>query len=68
MSIIEKILNVNVETRKILFPSGFTNIGVAGDKEALRLYFRMPRYYGGFDFSTNSIRINYFNAIVCCIW
>lgn len=63
MSIIEKILKVDVETRAIIFPSGFTNIGVAGDKKTLRLYFRLPRYYGGLDLSTNTVRINYFNAI-----
>lgn len=63
MSIIEKILNINVETRAIIFPSGFTNIGVAGDKSVLRLYFRMPRYYGGIDFAKYSVRVNYFNAI-----
>lgn len=56
------VLVVDNDLRTIKIPVGMTNIGVVGDKEVKRLYFRMPRYYGGFDLSFFTIRINHFNA------
>lgn len=56
-----KVLVIDNDLRTIKVPAGFV-IGVAGDKEVTRLYFKMPRYYGGFDLGQFDISINYFNA------
>lgn len=58
-----KVLVIDNDLRTIKLPTGMMNIGVAGDKEVTRLYFKMPRYYGGFDLGQFAVSINYFNAI-----
>lgn len=58
-----RVLVIDNDLRTIKIPGSMTNIGVAGDKEVNRLYFRMPRFSGGFDLGRFDISINYFNAI-----
>lgn len=43
---------IDVNTRKLLMPSNLNALGVAGDKNVNRLYFRGPRYYCDCDLST----------------
>ena len=57
-----KVLVIDSNLRTIKIPTGMTNVGVAGDKGVTRLYFQMPRFYGGFDLSAFDVSINYFNA------
>lgn len=63
MAVENNVLVIDNDLRTIRLPAGMTNIGVAGDKEVKRLYFKMPRHYDGFDLINFDISINYFNAI-----
>ena len=63
MSSTNSMMLIDNDLRTIKLPAGMTNIGVAGDKEVKRLYFKMPRFYSGFDLIAFDIFINYFNAV-----
>lgn len=56
------ILTIDNDLRTIDIPKTIKNIGVESDDDVLRLKFKMPRYYCGFDLSEFLIRVNYMNA------
>jgi len=53
---------IDNDLRTISIPAGISILGVEGDENVYRIYFRMPRMYGDFDLSQFSIRINFRNA------
>lgn len=57
----DDILVVDLNTRIISIPASIQILGVESDDDVRRLQFKVPRYYGEFDLSTFSIRINFEN-------
>lgn len=53
---------IDNDLRVITIPPDLAILGVEGDKEVHRIYFKMPRTYGEFDLSEFNIYINYRNA------
>ena len=58
----DDILNVDLESRKIVIPNTVQNLGVESDDLVRVLHFQVPRYYCEVDLSTFVIRINYKHA------
>lgn len=58
----DDILNVDLESRKIVIPNTVQNLGVESDDSVRVLHFQVPRYYCEVDLSTFVIRINYKHA------
>ena len=61
-AVIEEILVADLNTRIIKIPATMQILGVEHDDDTNRLQFKIPRYYGEFDLSTFTIRINFENA------
>lgn len=58
----DKILRIDNELRTISIPSAVKLLGVESDEDVNVIEFEMPRYYGEFDLSGFSVRVNYLNA------
>lgn len=58
----EQVCVIDNNLRTISIPAGISILGVEGDENVYRIYFRMPRMYGDFDLSQFGIRINFRNA------
>lgn len=58
----DKVLRIDNELRTISIPSAVKLLGVESDEDVNVIEFEMPRYYGEFDLSEFSVRVNYLNA------
>lgn len=58
----DDILDVDLESRRIIIPSTVTNLGTESDSNVRVLHFRVPRHYCEIDLADFAIRINYKNT------
>lgn len=58
----DRVLRIDNELRTISIPSAVKLLGVESDEDINVIEFEMPRYYGEFDLSEFSVRVNYLNA------
>lgn len=54
--------DIDLTSRAIVIPKQITNLGVRSDADAMKVRFRLPRFYGDIDFAKCRIGIDYTNA------